>query len=122
MTALESIYESIKDRTVIDYKTFKDSLKDWEVIPLIENKQVIGGVLKKDNELHVGYGIKPSSSIRKYIKNILGKVIQEHGFAVTSVMEDNLKGIKFCKRLGFYEMNKDNGKINLKCDRCNYVE
>ena len=119
--ALSMIYSSVKDRLNMPFNGFEVALKDWEVIPLKEQGWIIGGVLSKENEIHVGYGLKPSSSIRGHIKDTLKKMLDQYGSVVTSVMEENKKGINFCKRLGFIEIKQEKGKIYLKCDRCNYV-
>ena len=120
-TALSMIYSSVKDRLNMPFDGFEVALKDWEITPLKEQGLIIGGVLSKENEIHVGYGLKPSSSIRGHIKDTLKKMLDQYGSVVTSVMEENKKGINFCKRLGFIEIKQEKGKIYLKCDRCNYV-
>jgi RimJ/RimL family protein N-acetyltransferase len=96
-------------------------LRLWSVVPLHEDGQIIGGVLIKENELHVGYGEKPRASIRPYIKEILGGVIGKYGFAMTTVQADNPAGLRFCERLGFVKLGEENGTIRLRCDRSNYL-
>lgn len=118
--ALSMIYESIKDRTELTKDQYESLLHGWDVLPLLENDKIIGGVLVKGNEIHVGYGIKPKSSIRKYIKNILNNLIDRYGCVVTSVLNSNLKGLKFCKRLGFFETTTDGSIVKLCCYRSNY--
>lgn len=121
LAALSMIYSSVKDRINMPLSSFEDALKDWKVTPLQEKGLIIGGVLQKENEVHIGYGLKPSSSIRGHLRATLKKVLDQYGSAITSVMEENKKGINFCKRLGFIEFKQEKGKIYLKCDRCNYV-
>ena len=120
-TALSMIFLSVKDRLNMEFDEFENIMKDWQVTSLQEQGSIIGGVLQKENEIHVGYGLKPSSSIRSHIKATLKKIIDQYGSAITSVMEENKKGINFCKRLGFIEFKQEKGKIYFKCDRCNYV-
>ena len=121
MSELKVLYESIRHRTTLDYETFANSLKDWVKIPLYENDILIGCVIQKENEVHIGYKQKPTASIRNHLKMTLKEVLDKYGSAITSVMEDNIVGLNFCKRLGFYEIAKEGSKINLKCDRCKYV-
>lgn len=118
--ALLMIYESIKHRVNFEFDVYENAVKDWNVLPLIENNVVIGGVLIKDNEIHVGYGIKPKSTILPYIKSILNKTIDKYGYVTTSVMKENEAGLKFCKRLGFTRIGEENDTIKLRCDRSNY--
>jgi hypothetical protein len=118
--ALLMVYESIKHRVNFEFDVYENAVKDWDVLPLVENNIVIGGVLIKDNEIHVGYGIKPRSTILPYIKSTLNQIISKYGYAVTSVMKENEAGLRFCKRLGFTRIGEENGTIKLRCDRSNY--
>ena len=121
MNPLQVLYDSVAHRLTITFDEFVESLKDWTAIGLYENGELIGCVIQKINEVHIGYKVKPKSSIKKHLKQTLKKVIDEYGYAVTYVSEENVEGLKFCKRLGFYEINKESSKIKLKCDRCKYV-
>lgn len=114
------VYESIKHRVNFEFSVYEDAVKDWNVLPLLENDVVIGGVLIKDNEIHVGYGIKPKSTILPYIRRILNPMIEKYGYVVTSVIDENKSGLKFCNRLGFIKIGEENGTIKLRCDRSNY--
>lgn len=119
--ALLMVYASVKHRLKMGVAEYIEALKEWDIVPLTESGRVIGGVLIKGNEIHVGYGVKPKASIRGYIKKILGGVIKEHGYAVTQVQAENLAGLRFCERLGFVKLSAYDGRILLRCDRSNYV-
>lgn len=119
--ALIMIYESVKDRLGIGVVEYIEAVKDWDVIPLTEQGEVIGGVLSKGNELHVGYGKKPRASVRPFIKQILGSALDKYGYVVTSVMVGNKAGLRVCERLGFVKIGEDDGTIRLRCDRSNYL-
>jgi hypothetical protein len=118
--ALLMIYESIKHRVNFEFDVYENAVKDWDILPLLENNVVIGGVLIKDNEIHVGYGVKPKSTIIYHIKSTLNEIISKYGYAITSVMDENKAGLIFCNRLGFYKTGEENGTIKLRCDRSNY--
>ena len=106
-----TIYESIKNRLDMSFDEFCNAMNQWDITPLKENNVVIGGVLAKENEVHIGYGIKPNASIRSHLKKTLKNVIDNYGFAVTFVGLDNKKGLNFCKRLGFMEISQEQDKI-----------
>ena len=118
--ALIMIYQSVKHRLPFGFEVFAESLKDWAVIPLTQEGRVIGGVLAKGNEIHVGYGVKPKSTIRSHIRATLEDMIARYGYVVTAVMADNKSGLRFCERLGFVKLGEENGTIKLRCDRSNY--
>jgi hypothetical protein len=115
------VYESVKHRLTIGLVEYIEAVKDWHVVPLTEAGRIIGGVLLKGNEIHVGYGEKPKGSIRSHIRATLKEVVDKHGCALTQVQAENLAGLRFCERLGFVKLSSYDGKILLRCDRSNYV-
>lgn len=119
--ALLMVYASVKDRVRSGVTEYIDALKDWDVVPLTENGRVIGGVLQKENEVHIGYGEKPKASIRRHLRDTLAVVIDQYGYAVTKVQAGNNAGLRFCERLGFVTLTEQNGTILLRCDRSNHV-
>ena len=119
--ALLMVYTSVKAKLSVGLVDFLEAVKDWEVVPLTESGRVIGGVLVKDNEVHIGYGVKPKASIRGHLRATLKEVLDRHGHALTMVQAENLAGLRFCERLGFVKLSAHAGKILLRCDRSNYV-
>jgi RimJ/RimL family protein N-acetyltransferase len=119
--ALIMVYESVKHRMTMGLVEYLEALKDWDVIPLTSSGQVIGGVLLKGNEIHVGYGVKPKASIRAHIRATLKQVVDKYGCAVTQVKAENHAGLRFCERLGFVKLSAHDGTILLRCDRSNYA-
>ena len=118
--AIAMLYESVKDRLTISLNDFNKCLIDWKIIPLHQDNEVIGAIMQKDSELHIGYGKRSKASIRGHLA-ALKKVIDEYGYATTSVLKDNPKGLNFCKRLGFIELAQESDKILLRCYRSKYV-
>jgi hypothetical protein len=118
--ALIMVYESVKHRLPFGFEQYAEAIKDFDIVPLTQDGRVIGGVLAKGNEIHVGYGVKPRSSIRPHIKATLKAMIDQYGYVVTAVMADNKSGLRFCERLGFVKLGEENGTIKLRCDRSNY--
>jgi hypothetical protein len=119
--AMLMVYTSVKDRLSIGLVEYLKALESWNVVPLTESGRVIGGVLVKGNEVHIGYGVKPKASIRGHLRATLKEVLDKHGCALTQVRAENLTGLRFCERLGFVKLSAYDGKILLRCDRSNYV-
>lgn len=118
---LRVIYKSVEHRAPFDLAQFEQAMQDWDVLPLHEHGELIGGVLAKGNELHVGYARQPRATIRPYIRAILGKALEEHGVVLTSVQAENIVGQRFCERLGFVKIGEEGGTIRLRCDRSTYL-
>lgn len=119
--AVQMIYKSVQKRINCSFEQFAEALKDWKFIPLTENNDVIGAVMQKGNELHIGYGKQAKSSILRHIRKPLRDAINNYGFAETFVAEDNQRGLEFCKRLNFVEISRDSGRILLRCHRSKYA-
>ena len=120
MTPAECIYESAKDNMFLSLKAFINATHEWTFTPIIERGQMIGAVMQKENELHVGF-IRQGACIRGYIKKILGDVLHKYGSAVTKVRSSNKRGLQFCSRLGFEVTHEENGIVFMTCLRCKYV-
>lgn len=118
--AIKQIYKAVRGRAPFNLEEFVHMLTSWEVTPLYDRGELIGGVLSKDNELHVGCGERPRTSTRRYIKETLNQTIDKYGFAITSVQAQNSVGLRFCERLGFVKVGEANGAVLLRCDRSNY--
>lgn len=119
--ALMSIYESVKSRATFGFDEFERRLAEWDVVPLTQNDKIIGGVLIKGNELHVGYADRPTGTILRHIKMTLGRLLKEFGSVVTVVSASNVRGLNFCLRLGFNIDKQKYDNIYLTCVRCKYV-
>jgi hypothetical protein len=121
LQAMMVLYESVKNRLDLSFDEFADALKDWDIVPLMQRKELIGAVMLKKNEIHVGYAEKPKASIILHIKQTLADIIKRFGSAITSVDSKNENGLNFCKRLGFVTTETHDGLVYMKCERCNYV-
>lgn len=100
---------------------YERAIADWQVIPLKAGNEIIGAVLKLGPELHVGVTRVPPGSMRRYIREVLVKTLEQHGYAVTSVLADNLHGIDLCERLGFTVIERTEEWTILKCERARYA-
>ena len=97
--AARKIYDSVADRLTCSYDEFADLIQDWTIVPIYQQHHVIGGIMVKGNELHIGSD-RPSYGAKTYLK-VIQDTLDQYGTAVTSIMKTNLSGIKFCERLGF---------------------
>lgn len=73
-------------------------------------------LLTKGPEIHVA--VLPNYRGRwlssRLIKSVLGLIFSEYGFAVTSVMANNVKGLDFVERIGFKRQSSHNGVIHYR--------
>jgi hypothetical protein len=88
------VYESVKHRLTMGLEQYADAVKDWNILPVTQEGQVIGGVMAKDNEIHIGFGIPPKGTIRYLTKTILEPMIAQYGVVKTKVDVKNLKGLR----------------------------
>lgn len=118
--ALRMTYRSVANRAATTEEVFIQALQDWDVTAVYDGKEVIGSILAKENELHIGVYRKPKASIGRYIRAAMREAIDKYGFAITTVQPQNSDGLRFCERLGFIQIGEKGGNILLRCDRSNY--
>ncbi|NYS10339.1 hypothetical protein PBR31_00030 [Xanthomonas phage PBR31] len=120
--AIRSLYQSVEARLPagFSFADFERAIADWEVIPVMEGGEVIGAVMVKGNELHVGFS-RQGACIRGEIKRIFKPLLQKFGELVTTVCADNKRGLSFCKRLGFEEIEMSGGVVKMRCTGCKYA-
>lgn len=94
---------------------------DWDVVPLRDGEEIVGAVFMKGAELHVGVSRVPRASHRRLVREILCRTIERHGAATTQVRSMNVRGIAFCKRLGFEVVEESDGIVHLKCKRARHA-
>lgn len=118
---LDVIYKSIEAKVPFDKGVFAEFYTGWDVLPVYDEAELVGGVLQKDNELHVGFAKQSRRSIRRYIREYMGAVLTQYGCVLTSVEPGNTVGLRFCERLGFVKYDEINGVSLLKCSRSEYL-
>ena len=122
MTPAECLYESVRDRlpqgmTQAEYTAL---LGEWTLTPLYERGDLIGAVMTRENEIHVGY-VRQALCMRGHIRATLARIIDRFGSAVTSVSAGNEKGLHFCRRLGFEPMSAKDAMVYMRGVRCKYA-
>jgi ribosomal protein S18 acetylase RimI-like enzyme len=91
------------------FDQFSEAMLGFDVIPVAG-----GAVLVKGNEVHVAV-VQESKGrwlSRRLIKEVLGKIIEQYGVAVTAVMSDNEQGQRFVERLGFVKIRSEEKKAH----------
>ena len=121
-TALYLIYQSVRDRIALSFDEFAKAVSEWTITPVEYRGDVIGGFMSKGNEVHVGLAERPRGSLRSVFSGIVAKLMRENGYLTTQVMVDNEKGMRFCERIGFKEVERRGDRVLLMCDRSKYVQ
>lgn len=119
--ALAQIWESIQDRAGCTFEQYTAAARDWVVLPILSGDAIVGGVLIRHNEIHVGVSRTPGACSRKQIRAVMNKAISTFGSIVTTVYPSNPAGVEFCKRLGFEVTWEDEETIQMRATRCNYA-
>lgn len=98
---------------------FKLACRDWEVIPIRDGNEIIGAIIRKFRELHVGVKRRPAGAHRALVRSVLVETIERYGFAETTVRTWNTSGIKFCRRMGFKieDVSVSDGMTYLRCEQ-----
>lgn len=100
---------------------FEKFLNSWDIVPVVDNEEIIGAVMRKDDELHLGLRRPPSSSARAVIRKTLVDTINKHGHAVTKLLRNHPAEENFCRRLGFVVTHEANNLVHMRCERTPYA-
>lgn len=99
---------ALEDRVPLTEAELAKIFADYAVKVLCDQGKPFGMVVTKGPEIHLA--IVPSYRRRWASRRLLNQLLQEpltHGFAITSVMTDNVKGQNFVERLGFKRTHTD---------------
>ena len=121
-TALYLIYQSVRDRVAMPLEDFSAAVSEWDIRPVMHSGEIIGGFMIRGNEVHVGLAEKPRGALTAVFRKIVSPLLKQHGRLTTQVMQQNERGLQFCKRIGFTEVGRQGDRIMLVCDRSKYVQ
>jgi GNAT superfamily N-acetyltransferase len=103
------LLESLGDRAPkVTPQEFEKMLADWD---LVEANGAV--IMIRGNEAHVG-ALKEHRGkwlSRSVLKRVLGRIIEQHGSAITRVATEHEAGHIFVKRLGFKEIKKTDSSV-----------
>jgi GNAT superfamily N-acetyltransferase len=105
--ALAAVHASAAKRLHgMDCEAFIRSLEDWAVEPIRVNGEIVGAIMINGPEIHVEVIRKGRGRwlSRRLIRSVLGRVMAEHGYALTRVNHGEEWGHEFVGRLGFEPM------------------
>lgn len=116
-TAKRKVYESVSARLAVPEAEFYRAMTLFDIVPVTSEGRVIGGILKRGNELHIGCTERPKgAAMRKYIC-ILREVVAEFGCAVATVMPGNDTALHELQRLGFRLAELKDGMMHMRCEK-----
>ena len=108
---IEAVFNSIASRTGLSLEAFEEAASAYSAIPIHDGDELIGGVMVKGAEVHVGVIRTPRGAKRGMFRKVLNDIVEKHGYVTTLVLIDNHAGIKFCTRLGFVEVARNDFAI-----------
>lgn len=103
----------------MDLELFAMRMGEWDLHPLIHHGEITGAVMVKGTEIHVALDQNCRGRYwpRRDLRQLLGGLIQQHGYAITAVMDGNETGHAFVRRLGFEPSGTAPGRIVYRIER-----
>jgi len=96
-----------------------DAPNGWDVLAIVDGDNVIGGVLVKGPEAHIG--VTRTTNIRHVLRKVIGDQIKAHGYATTSVRKTNTRGQRFVERIGYTKSREDEALIHYVLKELRYA-
>lgn len=103
LDCLKIAYEILKPRiNNLSFDDFKSQLKEFEVIPVEMDSELVGSILRKGSELHALVIDKARKLwFNKKTLKIIKETMDKYGFITTKVNNDYDMGHEFALRMGF---------------------
>lgn len=121
LLAVRALYDSIGARATVPFNDFRQALDGWDVIPVVDQHEIIGAVVRLGHEIHAGMTRRPHGAARGLLRRTLADTIAEHGAATTKVLKDNPAGRAFCERLGFELIGGDRDTWYMGCNKARHA-
>lgn len=112
--ALRALHQAIAQRTSLSFEEFVEQVRDFDIHPVRDQGEIIGAVMTRGNEIHLGVTRTPKGAHLGELRSILAGIIMRHGTARTSVMHGNHAGMVFCRRIGFEETGRNERGVHFE--------
>jgi len=113
--AADLLWDQVSGTLFCTKEQYLQSLADWTATEI-----ECGIVLSRGTEIH--FACKPGVvGTRRLLREHLGRVISQHGFATTRVPRSRQTGHRFVTRLGFIKTHADALDIHYKIERMRHV-
>lgn len=105
--ALAIVHRACLPRVPWTLEQVQATFAGWEVIPLHRRGAMVATVLIRGPEIHVACdpGQEGRWLSRRFIRDTVGRLIDEYGYAETMVSKANAAGHAFVQRLGFEKVS-----------------
>lgn len=115
-------YPDIKDETAtaVAYVMWQGALaqQGWETVPLNWRGRTIAVALVNGPEIHFEtLEDNAGWAVRSLERHVVRPTVKVYGFATTTVMADNARGLAFCRRMGFEVEEETPDGITRLCRR-----
>ena len=82
----------------------------WDVLAIVDGREVIGAVITKGDEAHIG--VTRTANIRSVLKEVIGGQLAMYGQSTTTVRKTNAKGQRFVERIGYVKSHESGELIH----------
>src|SRR3990167_4393845 len=72
--ALRALHKAIAHRTTMPFDEFVEHLKDFDIYPIRDRGEVIGAVMTRGNEIHLGVTRTPEGAHLRELRSILAGI------------------------------------------------
>jgi hypothetical protein len=114
MDEFECIANALSPRNAnITRELVQATFKDWEIIKLNRNGNMVGVILRKNAEVHIVIEPTYQNSICfiGQSRKILNETIAKYGYAETKVLTTHTTGHRLAKILGFTQTGIDQNMV-----------
>lgn len=117
---LDLAWRKVSDQLYVTPEQFAESMSGYELSPEFNvDGEIHSVVIHAGPDFHF-LTLGPKWSLNKDILSRWpGKLIEQFGYATTTTPLDDVRQHRFNKRLGFFEVSRDNVNVNYKIEKMN---
>ena len=113
MTPMEAVFQT-SPKCGLTWEQFCTVFADCEFEAITDNGEMIGGVMYRGSEVHLGVLRSPQGCVaRKIFRHIVTKVMNRYGVVTALIPLRCAEYAEKLKRFGFVEQSRDDIKIEL---------
>lgn len=114
---IDTLYAEVRQHVPISRDAYSDSLREWDIEPIMNGAEQIGLYIRRGHETHMMMSKKNSLlHARRIIKSYLGSNLERLGYLTTKTDGNEIDN-RFLLRLGYYEIGKEDGMTVYRLDK-----
>lgn len=114
---IDQLYDKVRQHVPITRAAYGNSLYGWDIVPVVIDDRQIGVRIMRGHEVHHQLDRKAAlRHARRIIAQYVAEPLARLGYLISRTDDAD---IPFLRRMGFYEVARENGITTMRLDKLN---